>query len=85
MQSFIINKYPCIISSNNFNSLKMLFVYIASLKYNNGTNPTPVDKRNSPIHVQLPIHDKILKKKRIYGNCVACKLTCVYLCFDASR
>jgi len=39
-----------------------ILVYIASLKYNKGTNPTPVGIRNIPIHVLLPIHDKILQK-----------------------
>jgi len=39
-----------------------IIVYIASLKYNKGTNPSPVGIRNCPIHVQLPIHGKILQK-----------------------
>jgi len=39
-----------------------IIVYIASLKYNKGTNPTPIDIRNSQMHVQLPMHDKILQK-----------------------
>jgi len=42
-----------------------IIVYIASLKYNTGTNPTPLDIRNSPINVQLPIHDKILQKNEL--------------------
>jgi len=69
MWSFIINKHPCIINSNDFKSLKTLCLYIATitvyialLKYNKGTNPTPVDMWNCPIHVQLPMHDKILQK-----------------------
>jgi len=46
-----------------------IIVYIALLNYNKGTNPTLVNMRNCPIHVQLLTHDTILQKTTLLKLC----------------
>ena len=80
MWSFIINRHSCIMySSNDFESLKMLCLYIATII----VCVTLLNRKYEklPIHVQLPIHDENITEKRLYWNCLACKLSCVLSMF----